>query len=784
MINLLKQSVRNLERSKLLLFVSMPGLVIGLTAALLLIFYIKFESSFDEFFPNKQRVVRLYNADIENGTLKVFPICLREAYTVLPEQIPEIEAAAQIYRWGKSNIILNNKRFINQRVLYADQPFFKVFGLNLIEGEKNRALAKKNSVVITNTLAQKLFSNNNCLGKIIKINDDEFTVTGIVNEMPVNTHFHFDLLASMSTLNQNYFGGLEFFTYYLLKNQSAFNQANKKISSVYNQILKNHFDGFMENPKSGIEPLTSLHMHTIADFDLSEKADIKGMYIMGILVAFILLIAIVNHVNLFVLYGEKRSLETGIRKSFGAGFLNLAGRLYFETTLFTTIAFALSFLLIAILLPRFANLIYIDISQFHFINPVTITGSIVVFIVIILLAGSYPAVYLSKINIINAIKGGSGTKQRKKILALISVLVQFTISIFLITVLLIIHAQLSYLKKYPLGFNTENVIGISGFDNKIRSKNSAIKEELKKLPFVIKQATSAHFMGGGCSGQMLYNFGQSEYDAKDINEYRVQAGFCETMQFDLLKGRFFNGTPDDKSCIILNQKAVQMLGLKNPIGKSVVMFDDPMKIIGVVKDFYYFENAGEPVEPLALTAYSDRVNVFYLKIKDKLDKQKLQQIKAIFNRFDPDYHFNFFELTDIYNRKFSREDNLLMVVFYGTLVALLLAFGGMFALSFFNVERRTKEIGIRKVLGSTSAEVLLKLLKDILIWVIWAMIPAFLIAYMVMKQWLANFANKINITFVYFLMAGTIALLIAVAAISIQSIRAARQNPVKTLRYE
>ena len=259
MINLLKQSVRNLERSKLLLFVSMPGLVIGLTAALLLIFYIKFESSFDEFFPNKQRVVRLYNADIENGTLKVFPICLREAYTVLPEQIPEIEAAAQIYRWGKSNIILNNKRFINQRVLYADQPFFKVFGLNLIEGEKNRALAKKNSVVITNTLAQKLFNNNNCLGKIIKINDDEFTVTGIVNEMPVNTHFHFDLLVSMSTLNQNYFGGLEFFTYYLLK---KLQESNGTVTfGVLNDYLKDNvgikslqINGKVQDPTTTISP--------------------------------------------------------------------------------------------------------------------------------------------------------------------------------------------------------------------------------------------------------------------------------------------------------------------------------------------------------------------------------------------------------------------------------------------------------------------------------------------------------------------------------------------------
>ncbi|NPA35443.1 MAG: ABC transporter permease, partial [Chlorobi bacterium] len=440
MITQIKQSIRSLRRSPFLVFVSMPGLIIGLAASLFLIFYIQFQSSFDEHFPNKQRVVRLYNRDLGEGNATVYPICLREAYTEIPKQIPEIEAATQIYPFGRNNVYFNGKQFNNQLVLNVDPEFFNVFGLNLTEGNRNEALKQKNSVVLSASLAKKLCSSNDCTGKVIKIGDDEFTITGIIKDLPVNTHFHFDLLASMSTLNQDYFGGLEFYTYYLLKKNSDFTTVNKKISKAYNKILKNHFTGFMEHPGSGIEPLTRLHMHTIAAFDLSEKADVKGMYIMSALALFILLIAIINHINLFVLYGEKRSSEIGIRKSLGAGTSELSVQFYFETTLFVLLAFILAYLTVAAFSPEIANRVHIGLSQFRFINPVTIGGSILLLILIIALSGSYPAFYLSRLNVISAIKGNSGSVHRKKLLAVIAVLIQFTISIFLISVLIIIHS--------------------------------------------------------------------------------------------------------------------------------------------------------------------------------------------------------------------------------------------------------------------------------------------------------------------------------------------------------
>lgn len=784
MIKQLINTLRNFKRSPLLLFVSLPGLVIGLTASLLLMLYLKYETSYDKHFPNKDRVVRLYNACTEENATITYPICLREAYTEIPQQIPEIELATQLYRGGRNNVSFEKMQFRNQQMIYADFEFFDVFGLDLISGNKEDALKQSNTVVIAESLAKKMFANSNCLGKVIEIGSDEFTITGVIKDMPNNTHFHFDLLASLSTLNPKYFGGLEFFTYYLLLDNADFDVAEEKISASNNKILIGHFAGFMENPESGIERLPDLHMYSVADFDLSAKANITGIYILSFLAAFILLIAMINHINLFVLYGEKRSLEIGIRKSLGASFFSLVRLFYFETAILTVAAFAVAFLAIAATVAFFSRLIQVELNFSGIMDPIGIAVIIGFLLLLIFVAGAYPAIYLSKLGVINAIKGGSKTFLRKKWLSILSVLVQFSISVFLIVCLLIINAQLNFLKDIPLGFNSTEVIGISGFDDGIRKKSRSIKDEIGKLPFVSSIGTSGHFMGGGCSGQGIYVYGESEENSKDINEYRVQAGYCETMKLQLESGRFFDGSEEDRQSIILNQAAVKMMGWDDPVGKYVVMHTDPLKIIGVVKDFYYNEYAGESIEPLALTAYSRNVNVFYLKVYGGFGKERQQQLADIFTKFDADYHFKHFNLDEVFKRKFSSEDRLLMFLFYGTFLAIFLSFIGMFALSVFNVEKRTKEIGIRKVLGSSSTEVLIKLLKDILKWVLWSMVPAFLISYILMKDWLMGFVNRIDLGVGYFLIGGFVAIVIAVVAISIRSISAARRNPVESLRYE
>ena len=784
MIKKVINTLRNFKRSPLLLFISIPGLMVALTASILLMAYIKHETSFDKSFPNKERVVRLYNTWIEENAINILPICLREAYTEIPTQIPEIELAAQIYRSGRINISYNKKQFEKQRVLHVDAEIFNVFGLDLMEGNKDDALEQKNTVVLSESFAKKVFASNNCMTKVLKIDDEDYIITGIIKDFPKTTHFHFDVLTSLNTLNPKQFGGMEFFTYYLLQPNTNFDEANTKISTLYNSILSEHFGDFNAIFKSGIEKLLRLHLHSITEFDLSEKGNMTQAYILSFIVFFILLIAIINYVNLFILYGEKRATEIGIRKSFGASIFSLVKLFYFESALLNLIAFLLTFFVIAAAFSLSLTHLAVDISFLEITSFSSIAIFIGFFIFLILITGAYPAFYLSKLQAIDVIKGGRKSISRKKWLSVLSVLVQFSISVFLITALLIINSQLDYLKGIPLGFKSENVYGVSGFNKEIAQNSQAIKDELAKLPFIEDIGASRHFMGGGCSGQLIYPFGESEESAKSINQYRVQAGFCKTMGLKLAQGSFFNGTSQDKLSIILNQAAVKMLDLKDPIGKQLILWEEPLEVIGVVNDFYYNEYAGEEIAPLVISYSPAWANVFYFRVAGDFNKEQQVQIAELFHKFDKDYRFQYFDLEDTYDGKFYEINTLMKLLLYAALLAIFLSFTGMFALSVFNVEKRTKEIGIRKVLGSTSSQVLVKLIRDTLKWVLISMPLPFLLVYLLMNEWLKTFANRIEINVLYFFMGGLIAVIIAVLAVSIKSIQKAWSNPVDSLRYE
>ncbi len=784
MIKQLLNTLRSFRKKPILLFVSIPGLAIGLTAFLLLMIYVKHETSYDTHFSTKDRLVRLYTTFIIDETVDNTPRCLRKAYTEIPYLVPEIELATQVYNGGYFKIKADDKQISSQAGLYADAEFLKVFGLDLMFGNVDDALKSPLSAVLSETLAIKLFNTTECLGKILITEDQEYNITGIIKDLPVNTHFSFDLLLSISTIRPERFGGLEFFTYYLLNEGADPESSGKKIAEEYDKILDDGFNLQEQRSISGTEMLSDLHLFTKADFDLTSKGNITNLYILSFLAAFILLIAVVNTVNLFVLYGEKRSKEIGVRKSLGAGLVNLRKLFYFETSIICISAFILAFITTIAVIPLFAQVADLRISIDDILDFQGITGMIVFMIVLIIICGAYPSVYLSRLGTINAIKGGRETIKRKKWLSIISVITQFSISVFLIVSLLVIVSQVKYLKDIPLGFNPENVIMITRFDNAIRNKSATVMDELKKLPFVKSTASSTHWMGGGCSGQGIYVHGESEENEKYINEYRVHGGFCKLLELPLSSGRYFSGTGDDQQSVILNQSAVNMLGMKDPVEKTVYLNGEPYKVIGVVEDFYYNRHSGEEIEPLVIAAYSDWLNIIYLRIDGEFGINERKQVSDLLLQFDADYIPHFVDLKYSYKRKFWKEDQLIDLLLYGTLLAIFLSFTGMFALSVFNVEKRTKEIGIRKVMGSSSNEVMLFLLVNMLKWVLWAMVPAFLVAYIILKEWLMEFAERINLGIMYFLVAGVLALVVAIVAISVQSYFAARRNPVDSLRYE
>ncbi|GET30504.1 ABC transporter permease [Prolixibacter sp. SD074] len=780
----LRYTFRILKRNPLLLFVTLPGLAFGLAAFLLLSVYIRHELSYDQQFPTKDRVVRLINHVAEKQSTENYPISLRKAYTEIPAKVPGIEAATQLYRGWDVNVDTKTQRFEKKELLYADPGFFQVFGLNLLTGNSKTALRDINTVVLTAQMANQLFGTTDCTGEAISISDQPFTVTGIIRKLPSTTHFQFDLLASMSSVHPEEFGGLNFFTYFLLNPHANRSQTLVQINRVNAELMKPWADTYSLKVTSGTEPLTRIHLHTKADYDFSEKGSMGRIFLIAGLAFFILLIATINYINLYVLHGEKRIKEIASRKALGADKWTLAKLFYTETGVISFVALFLAVWITEMARPWFAHLMQRTLPASELFSPAGILIVLGFLVLLVLISGAYPSFHLSGVNLVTGLKGQRDNKRKKSPLSIASVVVQFSVAIFLITSLVVIRSQIHYLKDIPLGFNVSHVIEISGLNKDTKAHRHAIKDELSKLPFVESAAASVHNMGGGTSGQGLKLYADASGNLKPINELRIHPGFGKTMQLQLLQGRFFDDRFDDRQAVILNEAAVKMLGLKNPIGKLVTMYKDPMKIIGVVNNFYYDYGSSKKIAPLMLTNYSDNVNCLYLRVPGQFTKADQKQVASIFKQYDLNFIFNSYEITNRYNAKFANEERVVRLVSAGTLLAIIISFMGIMALSIFTTARRTKEIGVRKVMGSSVREILQLLLLDMLIWVVAAMLVAFAADYFALNTWLSNYANRVSLHPGYFIFSGLFALLVATVAVGWQSWKAATRNPADALRYE
>jgi len=775
--------LRMFKRNPLLVFVNLPGLAIGLSAVLLLSVYLKHELSFDQHFKTKDRVVRLYNSVTENGTTENYGICLRKAYTEVPQQVPGIQSATQIYRGWNVFAEYQKVRFSGLNLLYADKEFFDVFGLDLLYGSHNSALDGANKVVLNESTALKIFSRTDCVGEMINVSETPLIVTGVVKDLPNTTHFNFDLLASLETVKPEQWGGLELFTYYRIDDNADIKSVSEKISAANEKIMQPWAKPFNLTVKSGVEKLTSLHLHTVVDSDLSAKGSMTNITIIAAIAFFILLIAIVNFVNLYVLHGEQRIAEIAARKSLGATKFILSRLFFTETGVIGILAFILAIIISISLQPSFGQVMQSQISYSDMFSFSGVLVVISILMILIFVAGAYPSYYLSKLDLVNALKGKSLKVKRKSTLSRVAVVLQFTISVFLITAFSIVLAQTNYLKNMPLGFNPDNVIGVANLDKPIIQSVSSIENELSQLAFVKSVGSSTHSMGSGCSGQGIKIYG-SEDNALGINEYRVNPGFDKTMELELLDGRYFTSSEADKSGVILNQAAVKMLGDNVKVGAQVDMHGEPLTVIGIVKDFFYVDHPGESIAPLVLTNYWYNIRNIYIRTIGKLSDSQQAQLEQIFNGYSPDFIYSQFELKDVYANKFKGEERVMKLVSSGAVMAIIISFIGLFALSILNVNRRRKEIGIRKVIGSTETEAIRILLSETFILVGIAIAIAFFGSYFVMHRWLEDFVSRITLSPIYFVVSAAIAITIAFLAVGWQSWKAATRNPVEALRYE
>lgn len=779
----LQFTFRMLRRNPLLVFIGLPSLAVGLVAILLLVFYLNNEFSFDQHFKTKDRVVRLFSTLTENGDKTVYGIGLRKAYTEIPERVPEIEAATQILRGWQVTAKQDENRYSELNLLYADPGFFQVFGQNLLAGNPDEALQQDHAVVLSRSTAMAMFQSVDCVGQSIIIADEPFVVTGVIDDLPPTTHFQFDLLASMKTMPADSWGSLEFYTYYLIYPNADPTAVGRKIAKANDDLMTVWNEGMDSYVDSGVELLRDIHLHTKVDFDLSSKANLTSMAFLTGIALFILVIALINFLNLYVLHTEKRITEIASRKALGADQKAIRHLFFGEAATMGVLAFLAALVLLILVQPLFAQLMQTAFSHSDLLSPRGVALALAILLLVVLVAGAYPAFYLSRIKLVPGLKGKTGLKIRKNRLSLASVVVQFSITVFLISSLFVVHAQVSHLKEMPLGFEPDNVWGFSANSSVMASKYKSIEADLKRLPFVTDVVSSSTRMGGGGSGQAIKLYGSSE-KRLPVDEYRIHSGFGQGMQLHLQNGRFFRDSEADKTAIVLNESAVQMLGEKDLVGRQVDLFGKPMEVIGVVDDFFHVGHPGEPIAPLVLTNYSSIAYYLYVRVNRNLGAEELTAISRLFKQYDPDYIVGAFRLTDYYYQKFEDENRTAKLVASGTWLAIFISFMGLLSLSLLQVNRRRKEIGIRKVVGSSVAEVMYTILREYLLVVLLAVVIAVVPAFWLTTKWLQGFSEQIELNAGYFFCSGLAALLIALLAVSWQSWRAATRNPVEALRYE
>jgi len=785
MFRSLTSLAKSWKRNKGFLSINIIGLTIGLAVSVLLLLYVMNELSYDRHFPKKDRIIQLNSIWTVEGRKEIHPICTRKAYTELPQNVPGIEKAVQIYRGWNVEVVRKPEHFQNLNLLYTDPEFFDIFEMHFVYGNAANCLISPYSVVLTRPKAEMIFGKANPVGQTFKIDGEEFTVSGVVDPFPANTHLHFDVLASMKSIPfVEKQGSLEFFTYYLLQPNVLKEQVCQAIRKEYTAMLAKAFSDYGKDFDAITEPLVMIHLYSKASYGLGAQGSLQAVFLLVGLALLILLLAITNFVNLFVVQGSSRSTEIGIRKTNGAGSREISRHFFGEAATVVIVSFVLGIAAAFLLLPSFSELIHIHLEASLFFHPVFILGTSFLVVITILLSAGYPAIYLSRFNTIDVLRKSVPNSSQKSFTSSI-VVFQSVITIVLIAVLLIVNRQSNYLKSIPAGFNPKNVMVISQMNNQVSKQYDALRQNLQKIPGVEMVSASQHMVGGGTSGQGIYRFGSDSKAYKSINEYRVLPGLCELMEFKLLAGNFFReADPGNKKYVVLNEEAVKMLGLQNPIGEKVVMFEDPMEVIGVVKDFYY-NTPAQKIQPIALTCYRDFPQLIYIRFNETINKAKAAQlVLPVFRQFDPDFLLNTSWSDEIYDAKFNGEKTLSKIIFTSTMLSLLVALLGLFAIHSFSISRRIKEIGIRKIAGSSTWEVVVLLSGNVFTRIALAAVVALPVAWLIGQRWLEGYSNRIQIGLLLLLIPLLLHSIVALLATFTISYRAATRNPVEALRYE
>jgi len=802
--NYIKTAWRNLVKNRVFSFINVFGLSVGLACCMLIAAYLYSELTYDTYAAKYKQLYRVGVKTLANGGMTDFVSVDVAVGEGIKHSYPEVSAYTRLLQQGPTFVSYKEKQFKEQKIAIADSNFLRVFSIPLIRGDDKTALTEPNSVVINKDMAKKYFGDEQPIGKMLKFGNGLAKVTGVIDKVPANSHFHYDAFVSMSTIGHNQqqtWSNIGFYTYLQLDK----NADPKKLEAQFPKLVAEHVVpevqrdmgvSLAEAQKAVgtfvfyLVPVTDIHLHTSTKYDLEPNSDISYVYIFGALAFFILLLACINFTNLSTASSARRSKEVGIRKVMGSLKEWLITQFLVESVMLTVCSMLLALALTFLLLPYFNNLAGKHITFGFFLNYKAILIGLGLTLLVGILAGLYPAFFLSSFRIINVLKGSTGTEPAKKNFLQSSLVVfQFTVSTALIICTFIVYQQLHFMQSKKLGYDKDQLLVLS--DTYTLGNNEfAFKDQLTHDSRVVNATVTTDIPGNGnMNGTQIYAKERQGDETKNeihCNIYRVDANYLPTLGIKLIDGRAVSPDfPGDSASVVINQAAQRDLGWGNvnPIGKTIVRSGRrEFTVVGLVADFNY-SSVKDKVAPLMMLANHRHGNIV-LKIKTADVSGLLSSIKNQWNDYKATSPFSYYFVDEQFASLYSSEQRTGKIFTSFAVVAVIIAGLGLFGLAAFMIKQRVKEIGIRKVLGASSASITAMLSADFLKLVLIAIIIAFPLTWFAMYKWLQDFAYRIDIQWWVFLLAGVVALLIAFVTISFQSIKAALANPVKSLRSE
>jgi len=800
--NYLKIALRNIVKHKGFSFINIVGLAIGVACSILILLFVTHELSYDKFHEKADRIYRIAVRASVGDTKINQTYSSSMTFKKLLEDFPEIEKGVKFLNAGRVTVTLDERVFYESRFFAVDSTFYDIFTIPLRQGNPKTVLTDPNTMVVSINTAMKYFGDDDAIGKVLRVDFPynvpgiDFEIKGVSENVPDNSHFHYDFLVSSASfptlINNPGWSANNFISYVVLKkgtSKEGFEEKLKEFTRKYmggerydEWVAKGNFWEYF------LQPITKIHLNSDLNGEFEANGNETYVYIFSVISIIILLIACINFMNLSTAKSSLRAKEVGLRKVVGSSRIKLMRQFLSESVLLSFISLALGIGIVEILLPGYRSLIGRQLDIHYFDNFIVIPSLLALGLIVGIVSGSYPSFFLSSFKPITVLRGNTGTSRGSSWLRNILVVFQFTISIFLIIGTLVVYQQLKFFQNKKLGFEKEQVLVVRN-PGALGNNRTPFKETLRKHSSIINVSGSNTLPGRSFSN---IGFGAEGVDQSfTLNLCVCDYDFLKTLKMELMQGRFFSkdfGT--DSHAAVLNEKAVELLAWDDPIGKKINNWSrnrGDFTVIGVIKDYHY-ESLHQEIRPMALFLSGGYYKNVESYISVHLNTENISEtVKYIEDTWKNLAHYMPFEysfLDEDYDNLYVNEKQTRKLFTIFSFLAIFIACLGLFGLASFSADQKTKEIGIRKILGASVPGIVQILNKSFVKWVLIANLIAWPAAFYVMNRWLQNFAYRIELSWWMFILAAVTALLIALITVSFQTVKAALKNPVDSLRYE